>query len=458
MPRIAVAWSGDLRIFLYITVDATFNGGSMRGRNTATRIVCLMVACVIITACGDSFFRKTDRAASEDHLPLNAEQLLDVRKRAATLQTAIDRLPSREYDFSVGDTSIHATLYGQEDDPVIVDERWFDKDGNTGRYRYYFEDGGMFHFYGRSSTRENSGTGSGEEADILTRLYFNSKGNMFEYEKQVNGISIDMEAKELPHIMRRSEALRMLAYTDSIGGVDTTTIVRIIRGDADFAKMDGLAATYGDAMPDVVTKHAVASTSEESSSISEQSPAMTGSPDEKGRKQARTPTHSSQPEPDRTAETRREQTTGTRTQPRQPSAKTADLPKVVQKAVQQPVNEDVDAIIPVHTHKIIPGTINSNRVRFQKGSTGVTLSARVQDGRHEEYVLRARRGQTMSVTLSSEVSDVFFRVFLDDGDISGERRSWSGSLPRYGDYHVVVYIRRGSAIKEAGFTISVSIH
>ena len=113
-----------------------------------------------------------------------------------------------------------------------------------------------------------------------------------------------------------------------------------------------------------------------------------------------------------------------------------------------------DPGIPAHTHRMLPGSVRSARVQFQKGSNGVTLTAQAGKGAHQEYVLRARRGQGMNVTLDSENPDVYFRIFLNDGDISGERRSWSGTLPRYGDYHVVVYVKGAQA---AGFTITIGI-
>jgi hypothetical protein len=107
---------------------------------------------------------------------------------------------------------------------------------------------------------------------------------------------------------------------------------------------------------------------------------------------------------------------------------------------------------------MLPGTLSSHRIRFQKGSSGAKLSASVRKGRHKEYVLRARRGQTMSVTLQTDDPNTYFRVFLSDGDISGQRRSWSGSLPRYADYHIVVYVRSEAAGNtEAAYTVSMSI-
>jgi hypothetical protein len=82
----------------------------------------------------------------------------------------------------------------------------------------------------------------------------------------------------------------------------------------------------------------------------------------------------------------------------------------------------------------------------------------VAKGHHAEYVLHAREGQTMNVTLQSDNSDLSFRIFLRNGDISGKRRAWSGTLPRTGDYHVLVYQRPDApGGKDVPFTLTVGI-
>lgn len=107
---------------------------------------------------------------------------------------------------------------------------------------------------------------------------------------------------------------------------------------------------------------------------------------------------------------------------------------------------------------MVPGRIVSQRLRFPKGSTSASLGARVGKDAHREYVLRARRGQRMHVALESESPDISFRIFLRDGDISGKRRVWNGTLPRYGDYHVLVYLKSDAAGKrEQPFSLTIGI-
>jgi hypothetical protein len=450
-------------------------GQNMFNPGTPVRIATLLLFAALLASCDNIRFWESDRTVETDDHSLNAAQLLDVRKRAATIQTSLDRFPRRDFSLMVNDTMISATLYGDAGDPVMVDERWFDRSGTTGRYRYYFDDGLLFHFYGKSSVSLDLPGQSEQSAEILLRLYFNSKGNMFEFEKQVNETGIDLDANELPAIMRRSEALRLLAYTDSIGGFDTSAVLAVLHGGnvrASEARMELTDDTAEDAG---ITGDAPSMQDEAAPELTVDSETRPQAPD---RPRATAPRASSQADAASGTETRQQQrreqapspTAVTTTQqpkrvpaqPAQPttvtrSERTQENPRLIRKPVRQPVSEEDDSIIPPHTHRMIPGPLNSSRVRFQKGSTGITLSARLEKGRHNEYVLRARRGQTMSITLDSEQTEVAFRVFLDDNDISGERRSWSGALPRYGDYHVVVYIRQTSALTAAGYTITIGI-
>ena len=107
---------------------------------------------------------------------------------------------------------------------------------------------------------------------------------------------------------------------------------------------------------------------------------------------------------------------------------------------------------------MVPGNLTSQRLRFPKGSTNASVRSAVAKGKHLEYVLHAREGQTMNVSLQSDNSDLSFRIFLRNGDISGKRRAWSGTLPRTGDYHVLVYLRSDAqGGKDLPFTLTVGI-
>lgn len=64
----------------------------------------------------------------------------------------------------------------------------------------------------------------------------------------------------------------------------------------------------------------------------------------------------------------------------------------------------------------------------------------------------------MTVAMQAENSDMAFRIFLRDGDISGKRRVWEGRLPRSGDYHLLVYLpTKPASTGEQAFTLTVGI-
>ena len=429
-------------------------GLSMMSIRHMYRILIILTCCAGFSSCGDIRFWESEKKIGGKDDSINAAQLLDIRNRAATIQTSLDILPKRDFNFVTGDTMISATLYGDAADPVMVDERWFNRSGTTGRYRYYYDAGLLFHFYGKSSLNLNPQGETAEHAEILLRVYFNEKGNMFEHEKKVNETVIEMEDNELPAVMRRSEALRLLAFTDSAGGFDTAAVISILHGGPGVSKYAGPARIETD---DALAESDVAPPLEATSEApqSEPSNAIT----QKSALQKKAPPQQKTP-PQKTPVAIKHEPSATPSKsapPVKPVPPKPAVSPVMRKPVQPVADEDADAVIPAHTHGMIPGPLSSSRVRFQKGSTGVTVSAQLGRGRHNEYVLRARRSQSMSVNLDSDQSDAHFRVFLDNSDISGERRSWTGTLPRYADYHIVVYIHPKSAAQSAGYTVTIGI-
>ena len=57
----------------------------------------------------------------------------------------------------------------------------------------------------------------------------------------------------------------------------------------------------------------------------------------------------------------------------------------------------------------------TERVQFPTGATGTTLSGRLNGGDAVNYVLGARDGQFLSVSLAPESSDTHFNVFVPGG-------------------------------------------
>jgi hypothetical protein len=84
-----------------------------------------------------------------------------------------------------------------------------------------------------------------------------------------------------------------------------------------------------------------------------------------------------------------------------------------------------------------------------------------------DYVLRAKAGQTMNVRMSSNNTFLYFNVLdgatqkaLFVGEHEPEPHSWTGTLPSDGDYIVRIYLVRAEALRggKAPYTFTVTIH
>jgi hypothetical protein len=98
------------------------------------------------------------------------------------------------------------------------------------------------------------------------------------------------------------------------------------------------------------------------------------------------------------------------------------------------------------------------RVRFPKGRTTAVLKGAVGSGAPDTYLLRAGRGQTMIVHVSSTGKNAGFDIFAPNGGGKLEGASgasdWTGALPANGDYAIDVYPTNGTA---TSYTLEVTI-
>jgi len=414
-----------------------------------SRLAALFLLLITLSAC--DAVRFWDAPEPVANMSTADSEVLDVRKEATLIQSSIGKMDRQDLPtFDLGDTQLDVSLYFDAGRLRLVDERIRTDNESYSRNRYYYNDEALFFFYSKADIRLNPGERPAEYADGLTRMYFNKKGNMFDYEKSVNGLETNMQEGELAGVMRRAFALRELDWDRTSGVVDTTAFLAVINTVDELEKGLLGSADPGDetASPEMdMEGEAITEDTEAAAVPSEQAaPAPTSTTrkitqSQTSRESAPPPTEHATPSRSQTSRQSAPPPSGARTSSPPPAVVPAD-----------------EVLIEPHTHAMLPGKLSSHRIRFQKGYTGATLSASVRTRSHKEYVLRAQRGQRMSATLSTDSPDVFFRVFLDDGDISGRRRNWSGTLPRTADYHIVVYVRldakRGT---EAGYTISMSI-
>lgn len=105
----------------------------------------------------------------------------------------------------------------------------------------------------------------------------------------------------------------------------------------------------------------------------------------------------------------------------------------------------------------VSGEGNVTRVQFAPGSSNATLRNSVRVGNQDRYVLRARAGQEMYVTLVSDADNALFTFSTPNGEElvnpSEPTMSFVGTLPATGDYVITVGATGGSAT----YTLDVDI-
>lgn len=104
------------------------------------------------------------------------------------------------------------------------------------------------------------------------------------------------------------------------------------------------------------------------------------------------------------------------------------------------------------------------RVRFAAGASSATLRGSLKGDETVDYVLAARAGQSMRVTLKTSNAANHFNVLPPGSEAAiamGENtgNEWSGALPADGDYRIRVFLMRSAARRNetATYTLSVGI-
>lgn len=96
-----------------------------------------------------------------------------------------------------------------------------------------------------------------------------------------------------------------------------------------------------------------------------------------------------------------------------------------------------------------PAALAQKRVKFPPGRTTVILKGTTTGGPSESggmrpvsYVLRASKGQQMTLHLTSAKKNAVFSVYLPGMDLLEGAQNvtdWSGALSRTGDYEIIVF-------------------
>jgi hypothetical protein len=112
-----------------------------------------------------------------------------------------------------------------------------------------------------------------------------------------------------------------------------------------------------------------------------------------------------------------------------------------------------------------PAAWAQKRVKFPPGRTTVILKGKTTGGPSESggmnpvsYVLRARKGQQMTLHLTSAKNNAVFGLYAPGMDLVEGAQSvadWSGTLPKTGDYEIIVFPQ--DEVTNTTFTLEVTI-
>jgi hypothetical protein len=109
------------------------------------------------------------------------------------------------------------------------------------------------------------------------------------------------------------------------------------------------------------------------------------------------------------------------------------------------------------------GSINAKgvtkKVRFARAATSTVIKGSVIRAESDRYLVSARRGQTMTVKITSLEKNAVFRIYFagEMESLTGEEdegsTSWTASLPADNEYVIVVTPTRGNA----SYTLRISV-
>ena len=103
---------------------------------------------------------------------------------------------------------------------------------------------------------------------------------------------------------------------------------------------------------------------------------------------------------------------------------------------------------------------NNKRIKFPKGEYSTTIENACARGEQHTYLVGAKKGQTMIVTIMSvednaviQIVDVKTDYYLPGSEDGTDIKRWSGELPSSGDYQIIVGSTRGGT----EYTLKVTI-
>jgi hypothetical protein len=100
------------------------------------------------------------------------------------------------------------------------------------------------------------------------------------------------------------------------------------------------------------------------------------------------------------------------------------------------------------------------RIEIKRGATSAKVKGKIRGDEQAEYVFAARKGQQVTITLTSEPDQsALFELRAADGvdyKFQYNGRSWSGPAPTAGDYFLTVIRQTGKAERSA-YSLTLTI-
>jgi hypothetical protein len=109
--------------------------------------------------------------------------------------------------------------------------------------------------------------------------------------------------------------------------------------------------------------------------------------------------------------------------------------------------------------------IRTERVHFQRGANSAVVKASIKGYETVDYLLGARAGQHMNVSLATKHGATYFNILAPGENevsmfnASHSQNQYEGELPASGDYKIRVYMMRSAARRNevASYTLTVGI-
>jgi hypothetical protein len=96
-------------------------------------------------------------------------------------------------------------------------------------------------------------------------------------------------------------------------------------------------------------------------------------------------------------------------------------------------------------------------VKFGKGNSSASYKNSVIRGDRDTYILGARAGQFMTVSITSLEDNASFEVVAPNGEnLVDDDTNWTGELPANGNYKIIVGSGRGNATYTVKFAVAQS--